>query len=107
MDWLWESPEAPRDIPQWVYTYLVVNLEADVDRLARLKCVEQVGYEGKRAVTFIRLFHPESARKTGAIRNFAALDQHPELILYEGYREEKTGRIEISPAGIQNQGAPQ
>jgi hypothetical protein len=107
MDWLWQSPEAPRDIPQWVYTYLVVNLEADVDRLARLKCVAQAGFEGNRPVTFIRLFNPESAGKIGGIRNFAALDQHPELILYEGYREEKTDRIEIFPAGIQNQGGPQ
>jgi hypothetical protein len=107
MDWLWQSREAPRELPQRVYTYLVVTFEADVDRLARLKCVEQAGFEGERPVIFIRLFNPEDAGKIGGIRNFAALDQHPELILYEGYREETTDRIEIFPAEIQNQGSPQ
>jgi hypothetical protein len=107
MDWLWYSREAPKNLPQWIYSYLVVHKGANVDDLVRLKCVEATGFEGEIPVTFIRIFHPESAEKIGGIRDFAALDRHPELILYEGLRDEKTNRIEIFPAGLRNQGSPQ
>jgi hypothetical protein len=96
MTWLWRGGEGPKEIPPWAYTYLVVSLKADPDRLSLLKCVEQLDYLEKRPVTLIRIFDPDSARSE-EIRDFASLDQHPELIIYEGYRELQGGDIEIFP----------
>ncbi len=96
MTWLWRGGEGPKEIPQWAYAYLVVSLKADPDHLSPLKCVEQLDYLEKRPVTLIRIFDPGAARGL-EIRDFASLDQHPELILYEGYREIQGEKIEILP----------
>lgn len=91
---LWRGGEGPKEIPQWAYPFLVLSLKADPDRLSLLKCVEQLDYLETRPVTLIRIFDPGSAR-SAAIKDFASLDQHPELILYEGYRELQGGEIEF------------
>ena len=96
MTLLWRGGEGPKAIPQWAYAYLVVSLKADPDRLSLLKCVEQLDYLENRLVTLIRIFDPGAARSL-EIRDFASLDQRPELILYEGYREMQSGEIEILP----------
>ena len=96
MVWLWKGGESPKRIPDWAYTYLVVVLKADPDRLTLLKCVEQPDYLEKRPVNLIRIFNPEEAHGHD-IREFGSLDQHPELILYEGYKEIEGEGIEIFP----------
>jgi hypothetical protein len=96
MTWLWRGGEGPKAIPQWAYAYLVVSLKVDPDALSQLKCVEQLDYLEKRPVTLIRIFYPGAAQSL-EIRDFASLDQHPEPILYEGYRETQSGKIEILP----------
>jgi hypothetical protein len=94
MSWLWRGGEGPKDIPSWAHTYLVVFLGADPDRLNLLKCVEQIDYLETSPVTLIRIFDPASSSRA-ATKDFASLDQHPDLILYEGYRKIQGGDIEI------------
>lgn len=96
MMWLWRGGEGPKGIPDWAYTYLVVVLKVDPDRLSLLKCVEQLDYLEKRPVNLIRIFDPEAAQRV-EIKDFASLDQHPELILYEGYKGIEGEEIEIFP----------
>jgi len=96
MTWLWRRGEGPKEIPHWAYRYLVVSLKADPDRVSLLKCVEQLDYLEERPVHLIRIFAPDAARGV-EIRNFASLDQHPELILYEGHGDMEGGEIEIFP----------
>jgi hypothetical protein len=96
MMWLWRGGEGPKGIPRWAYTYLVVVLKADPDALSLLKCVEQPDYLEKRPVNLIRIFHSEAAQRVN-INDFSSLDLHPELILYEGYKEIEGEEIEIFP----------
>ena len=95
MNWLWQSSETPKDIPQWIYYYLVTTLNISSDLLSPLKCVKQMDFRGDVLIEMVRIFDPEVARKTANIKDFASLDRHPELVLFEGHREVKSGRIDI------------
>jgi len=92
MAWLWQSREGPRDIPQWAYLYLVTQLKVDSDQLTGLKCVERIDVQGNVVLNLIRIYNPAPEVR---IRDFAALDEHPELIRYEGYRELEGERASI------------
>ena len=99
MTWLWCKGEDPREVPQWAFSHLVVVMKADPDRLSLLKCVEQTDFQDNRPVHLIRIFDPDAARGM-EIRDFASLDRHPELILYEGHRDMESGEINIFPATL-------
>jgi hypothetical protein len=96
MDWLWRGGEGPREIPHWAYMYLVTSLMIDPDHLTHLKCVEQMDFEGDTLLNLIRIFDPKSAERTVRVKNFASLDQHPDLILFEGHLEKESGRVHIT-----------
>ena len=96
MTWLWRGVDGPRDIPLWAYQYLVITLKVDPDRLSELRCVEQMDFEGGVLVTLVRIFHPKPAKKSIKVKNFASLDQHPDLILYEGHMEKGSGRVQMA-----------
>ena len=93
MKWLWIGGEEPKDLPQWAYHHLVTALGVDPDLLTTFKCVEQVGFFEGSPVTQIRVFDSEVARGVAEIRDFASLDDHPDLIHYEGQLEKKNGKI--------------
>lgn len=90
---LWRGGGEPRDIPQWAYLYLVTTLKVDPDQLSQLKCVEQISFEGNRLVSLIRIFDPKAVPGTAKIEGFTSLDQHPDLIIFEGYKEKESGRV--------------
>ena len=94
--WLWLGGEGPKEIPQWAYLYLVTTLNVDPDFLGPLKCVEQMNFEGDRLLNLIRIFDPTPVRETVRIKDFASLDRHPDLILYEGYTEKGSGKVHIA-----------
>lgn len=97
MNRLWVGGEGPRDMPQWAYMHLVTVLKVDPDSLSRLQCVQQVDYQGDVLVNLIRIFDPRLAGETIRIKDFASLDEHPELILYEGYMEKVSGKVHLAP----------
>ena len=103
MTWLWQGGKDSKGIPQWAYPYLVVTLKADPDYLSRLKCFEQMSYMGPVLVNLIRIFDPKEAEGTAKIIDFASLDQYPELIVYEGYIEKRSGNIQIEPGRARKQ----
>jgi hypothetical protein len=60
----------------------------DVDTLSReIRCVEREGMmEGKGKVTFMRVFRPGEAEQKGVVvTGWETFDQHPDLIIFEGY----------------------
>ena len=62
-----------------------------VDVLQNLRWVEQDAVVGDKPVglTMIRIFDPAAAEEKGiTIEDYESLDDHPELILYEGYYQE-------------------
>ena len=95
MTWLWRDGGNPRDIPQWAYRHLVIALKVDPDYLSQLKCVEQVNFDGDVLLNLIRIYDPKAVEKSTQLKDFTSLDQHPELILYEGHMEKRSGRIHI------------
>ncbi|HEY87482.1 MAG TPA: hypothetical protein G4O06_05615 [Dehalococcoidia bacterium] len=85
MDQLWLGGDSPGDIPIPVNMYLVTRLNIDPDYLYQLKCVQQMDFVGDALATLFRIFDPATVPPLVKIHNFASLDQHPELIIYEGH----------------------
>lgn len=92
MPLLWRTSESLKDIPPWAYFHLVVRLGVAHEILSDLKCFEHRDLVNGVLTTLVRIFHPEEARRAG-IRDFASLDQHPELIRWEGWQDPVTGEV--------------
>jgi hypothetical protein len=93
MDLFWLGGEGPQDIPSWAYFYLVSTLKVLPENLTGLRAVEKVGFWDGKRVSFIRIYDPRTSDEALQIRDFTSLDQQPELVLYEGYREKESDRV--------------
>jgi len=93
---LWLGGESPGDIPLPVNIYLVTRLNIDPDYLSKLKCVQQVGFVGDAIALLFRIFDPDTVPPLVKIHNFTSLDQHPELIIYEGHIDLISESINVS-----------
>ena len=77
-----------KEISGGVWGHLVSAHKIDVDTLTNeIRCVERDGFlEGKGKVNFLRIFRPKEAASKGIeVTAWETFDQHPELILFEGY----------------------
>jgi hypothetical protein len=77
-----------REIDDGAWGHLVSVHKIDVDTLSKeMRCVERGGVlEGGKPVTFLRIFKPAEARRQNiAVTGWETFDQHPELVLFEGY----------------------
>jgi hypothetical protein len=77
-----------KQIDGGAWGHLMTVHKIDVDTLSReMRCVEQEGVlDGGKPVTFLRVFKPFEARQKGVdVTGWETFDQHPELILFEGY----------------------
>ena len=101
MDLFWLGGDGPQDIPGWVYLHLVTTLKVPPENLVGLRCVQQVGFREGKQVTFTRIYDPHASEEAWQVKNFTSLDQHPELILYEGCWETGSDRVYL-----QGKGAP-
>jgi hypothetical protein len=63
------------------------------ENLTGLRAVEKVGFWDGKRVSFIRIYDPRTSDEALQIRDFTSLDQQPELVLYEGYREKESDRV--------------
>jgi len=54
-----------------------------------------------KSATLIRIFHPDTAKEKGfIIENYVSLNEHPELILFEGYQiKGRGGEIVLEKRG--------
>lgn len=89
-----EKLAGPKDIPELLGRYMAVEMKQDPNRVWSLKgVVRQVGNKE----FYGRVFDKAQAAKAGVqVKNWASLDDHPELILLEGYfnKETNTARAE-------------
>jgi len=76
--------------------YLVTRLNIDPDYLSQLKCVQQMDFVGDALATLFRIFDPDTVPPSVKIHNFTSLDQHPELIIYEGHIDLVSESINVS-----------
>lgn len=95
MTWLWRERGRPKDVPQWAHTCLVVTLHEDADFIAELRCVERMGIEDGASVEMLRLFRPDLSPDAFKVTDFTSLDEHPELILFEGSHDRATGEVRM------------
>ena len=85
----------PKDLPQAVGRYMVVDLEMDPDWVWTLKAATRRREENHN-IKDIRIFSPTTANAAGMkIRNFNSLDALPDLVLYEGWFNTKTHQLEL------------
>ena len=79
----------PKDIPEPVGRYLVVDLRKDPDWVWNLKSV--VRRQQQKYRYDVRVFDEvQAAAKRVRIRDYTSLDEHPELILFEGWYDKKS-----------------
>ena len=93
MDLFWLGGEGPHDIPSWAHAHLVTTLKVLPENLTGLRAVEKIGFWDGKWVHFIRIYDPRTSDEALQIRDFTSLDQHPELVLYEGYREKESDQV--------------
>ena len=68
--------------------HLLYAHNVDVDTIARdLRCAKlEVALDGEGPVTFIRVFSLKAVEQEGVVvTGWEAFDQHPDLVLFEGY----------------------
>jgi hypothetical protein len=93
MDLFWLGGEGPKDIPTWVYMYLVTMMKVPSESLTGLRSVQKAGFWEGKPVTFTRIYNPNASEEAWQVKDFTSLDRHPELILYEGYWEKDGNRV--------------
>lgn len=85
----------PGNIPDPVGRYLVVELGKNPDWVWHLKSAVRPRQEGKESYD-VRVFDEvESTQKNVMVKNYTSLDEHPELILYEGWFDKKSFKVQI------------
>jgi len=91
----WKSDSARR-VPEPVLHYMKRRFMLPTLYASSLRCFETDGSHQGEKVTKLRIFSPAMAGSFGlAIRTIADLDQHPEVLLFEGYVE-RSGRVYVA-----------
>jgi hypothetical protein len=87
-----------KEIPGGDWGHLVNTHKMDVDTLSRdIRCVEREGFlEDKGKVHFLRVFRLSEIKEKGIeIDGWETFDQHPEVILFEGYWHDITNEADL------------
>lgn len=85
----------PKEIPDLVGRYMVAEMRKDPDWVWKLKGVVRPAEDKKKAF-YCRIFDGAQAAQAGVkVEDWSSLDDHPELILWEGYFDE--GTLETRP----------
>jgi hypothetical protein len=85
----------PKTIPDAVGRYLVVSLGKNPDWVWNLKAVMRSNGADKDTFEF-RVFDPSQAADKGIkVRDYHTFDEHPEMILYEGWFNKRTFEVKI------------
>jgi hypothetical protein len=85
----------PKDIPYPVGRHLVVDKGQDPDWVWALQGVV-LPKEGEKNVFYVRVFSANDASmKKISVKNYHSLDEHPELILFQGWFDKKTMDVEV------------
>ena len=89
------SGRLPKEMPQIVGQHLVVDLQEDPDWVWELKCVLRPRIESKHAFDF-RIFDPAEAASKGVnVKDYHSLDEHPEMILFEGWFDKQLMKVHL------------
>ena len=93
----------PQSIPQAVGSYLVVNAKKDPEWVWKLKLV--VHPTEKKKAFYCRVFDEAATAQAGVnVKDWSSLDEHLDLILWEGYFDKETHTVR--PEKFAKQAAP-
>lgn len=82
----------PKGIPEFVGRYMVVQMKKDPNWVWTLKGV--VRPAGKKKAFYCRVFAEGQVAQAGVrVKDWTSLDEHPELMLWEGYFDKETGEV--------------
>ncbi|MBN2125518.1 MAG: hypothetical protein JW821_14565 [Deltaproteobacteria bacterium] len=94
-----EKLPKPRDLPEIVGRDLVVKLNRNPDWVWSLKSVERQR-QGQEKIFDFRVFDlNEASMRKVPVKNYHSLDDHPELIIFEGWYDKKTKQAHIEEKG--------
>lgn len=96
MELFWLGGEGSKDIPSCVYLHLMTELKLPAESLVKLRSVLKTGIYDSKPVTFFRIYNPDNEQFI-QVKDFIYLDEHPELILYEGFWEKSNDRVHLEP----------
>ncbi len=78
--------EEPRRLPKVVQDYMIRRFVLLPEYLGLLRCFEYDGEVNGKQVRRVSMFSPSKAEETHIlIKNRHDLEQHPEMLLFEGY----------------------
>ncbi len=90
-----EKLAGPRDIPGPVQNYLVAEKKLDPDLVKLLRAVIRKSEIGEAPLS-IRVFdNSEATAKKVQVKDFTFLDEHPDLMLYEGWFDEGSKQVKL------------
>ena len=83
------KPKIVKEIDGRAWGYLVQEHGFNVDTLTKdIRCVNKSGLKDGCEVSFLRIFSLRDVEKQGiTITGWETFDQHPELIMFEGYHD--------------------
>jgi len=90
-----ERLQGPKQIPELVERHLITEYKMDADLVRIFKAVVRKRPEAERAFDY-RIFDESEAEASEIqIKDYTALDEHPDFILYEGWFDEKSKHVEL------------
>lgn len=90
-----EKLPGPKDLPHAVGSYLVTRLKQNPDWVWKLKCVVRPRPESKDAFDFRVFDEAQVAPKKVTVKDYTSLNEYPDLILYEGWFDNRTMKVQI------------
>lgn len=82
----WRSEGEVKRLPRAIQEYMRRRFTLLPEYLELLRCFVYMGQVNGKQVSRVSIFSPNKAReKKTLIKNIKDLEQHPELLLYEGY----------------------
>lgn len=90
-----EKLSKPQNLPQAVRRDIISHLRKDPDWVWHLKSVVRLRNKKKRQYD-VRVFDEAQAYARGVnVENYNSLNEHPELIIFEGWYDRKSWRAHI------------
>ena len=90
-----EKLPGPKDINEMVGGHVVTDKKQNPDYVWRLKSVTRPWPENKNRFYFRVFDEAETSKKKVKVSNYYSLDNHPELILWEGWGDKGTNTVEF------------
>ncbi len=87
-----EKLPGPKGIPDLAGRYMIVEGKKDPDLVWQLKAV--IRPAGKKKAFYCRVFSEGQVAQAGVnVKDWTSLDNHPDLILWEGYLDKETNTV--------------